>query len=50
VKANGFSHVDDERLRRIIGYVARSMDIQPEPQPRDIFRGDFLPPADDRRP
>ena len=45
VKANGFSHVDDERLRRIIGYVAKSMDIQPVPQPGDIFRGDFRLPS-----
>jgi NitT/TauT family transport system substrate-binding protein len=50
VRANGFSHVDDERLRRIIGYVAKSMDIQSAPQPGDIFRGDFLPPVDDRKP
>jgi NitT/TauT family transport system substrate-binding protein len=50
VKANGLSHVDDERLARIIGYVAKSMEIASPPRPQDIFRSDFLPPAEDRKP
>ena len=50
VKANGFSHVDDERLRRIIGYVAKGMDIESPPAPADVFRGDFLSAAGDRKP
>ena len=50
VKANGFSYVDEERLRRMIGYVVKSMEIPSAPQSGDIFRGDFLPPADERKP
>jgi NitT/TauT family transport system substrate-binding protein len=50
VKANGFSHVDDERLSRIIGYVAKAMDIQSPPPPADIFRRGLLPATDDRKP
>ena len=50
VRANGLSHVDGERLRRIIGYVAKSMEIASPPRPEEIFRSDFLPPGEDRKP
>lgn len=50
VKANGFSHVDPERLARTVGFVADAMKIKNPPAPRDIFRGDYLPPASQRMP
>ena len=49
VKANGLSHVDQARLERTIGFVAQSMGTGTPPPARDVFRGDFLPPAADRR-
>jgi NitT/TauT family transport system substrate-binding protein len=49
VRANGLNHIDNERLRRIIGYVAKSMEIASPPRPEEIFRSDFLPPREDRR-
>jgi NitT/TauT family transport system substrate-binding protein len=50
VKANGFSHVDPKRLKRTIGFVAKAMKIDNPPPPRDVFRGDYLPPASQRMP
>src|SRR5262249_26017944 len=48
VKANGLNHIDNERLRRIIGYVAKSMEIASPPRPEEIFRSGFLPPREER--
>lgn len=50
VKANGFSSVDPERLARMIGFVAKAMEVATPPKPADIYRADFLPPAADRKP
>ncbi len=49
VKANGFSHVDEERLVRTIDFVAKSMSVANPPKPSDVFRTDFLPAATSRR-
>lgn len=50
IKANGFSHVDPARLKRTIGFVAKAMKIENPPSPRDVFRGDYLPPKSQRMP
>ena len=50
VKANGFSHVTDERLARMIDFVAKASEIANPPKPGEVFRGDFLPPASERKP
>jgi NitT/TauT family transport system substrate-binding protein len=50
VKANGFSHVEGERLARMIAFVAKAMEIAEPPKPNEVFRGDFLPAASERKP
>ena len=50
VRANGFSHVDGERLARMIAFVAKAMEIDEPPKPGEVFRSDYLPPAAERRP
>jgi hypothetical protein len=50
VRANGFSHVTDERLARMIAFVAKASEIANPPKPNEVFRGDFLPPASERKP
>jgi len=50
VKANGFSHVDPKRLERTLGFVAEAMKISNPPATRNVFRADYLPPADQRMP
>jgi NitT/TauT family transport system substrate-binding protein len=50
VKANGFSHVTEERLARMIAFVAQASEIANPPNPREVFRSDFLPPASERKP
>jgi NitT/TauT family transport system substrate-binding protein len=48
VLANGLGHVDPARMARTLGFVAQSMAITPVPAVRDIYRGEFLPPASER--
>jgi len=50
VKANGFSHVDEARLGRMIEFVAKAMDVAAPPKPAEVFRSDFLPAAAERKP
>jgi NitT/TauT family transport system substrate-binding protein len=50
VKTNGFSHVEGERLARMIEFVAKAMEIAEPPKPAEVFRGDFLPAAVERKP
>jgi NitT/TauT family transport system substrate-binding protein len=50
VKANGFSHVTEERLARMIAFVAKAAQVSNPPKPNEVFRSDFLPPASERKP
>jgi len=50
VRANGFSHIDEARLARMIGFVAKASEIADPPKPGDVYRGDYLPPAEERKP
>lgn len=49
VKANGFSHIDEARLARMIGFVAKALEIADPPKPSEVFRSDFLPAAGERK-
>jgi NitT/TauT family transport system substrate-binding protein len=50
VKQNGFSHIDGERVARMIAFVSKAMEIAEPPKPSEVFRGDFLPPEAERKP
>ena len=50
VKANGFSSLPPERLARMIGFVAKAMEIATPPKPAEVYREDFLPPSAERMP
>ncbi len=48
VKANGLSYVDSARLESTIKFIAQSMGVANPPAARDVYRGEFLPPASER--
>jgi NitT/TauT family transport system substrate-binding protein len=50
VKQNGFSHLDGDRVARMIAFVAKAMAIAEPPKPSEVFRSDFLPGAAERKP
>jgi len=49
VKANGFGGVDMERLRKSIDQIALTYDFKNRPKAEDIFTGEYLPPAAERK-
>ena len=49
VKANGLSYVDPARLARAVQFVAGAMNVANPPKPSDVFRPDYLPPAETRK-
>lgn len=50
VKENGFGAIDEARLARMIGFVAKASEVAGPPKPADIYRSDFLPPVAERKP
>jgi NitT/TauT family transport system substrate-binding protein len=49
VKQNGFGGVDMARLAKSIDQIALTYEFKARPKPEDIFTGEYLPPAADRK-
>lgn len=49
-KANGFGHVDADRMKKSIEVAAEAYALKAVPKPEDIYTTRFLPPADARKP
>jgi NitT/TauT family transport system substrate-binding protein len=49
VRANGIGGVDMKRLEASIDQIAVTYDFKAKPKAEDIFTGEFLPPASERR-
>jgi NitT/TauT family transport system substrate-binding protein len=49
VKENGFGDVDMARLAKSIDQIALTYDFKNRPKAQDIFTGQYLPPAAERK-
>jgi NitT/TauT family transport system substrate-binding protein len=49
VKANGFGDVDMARLAKSIDQIALTYQFKNRPKPEDVFTGQYLPPAAERK-
>jgi NitT/TauT family transport system substrate-binding protein len=48
VRKNGFGDVDPERLRKVIGIIAKAYNLPREPSAAEVFDASYLPPLQDR--
>lgn len=48
VRKNGFGDVDPERLRKVIGIIAKAYNLPREPSVSEVFDASYLPPLQDR--
>ena len=48
VRKSGFGNVDPERLRKVIGIIAKAYNLPRQPSMEEVFDASFLPPQQDR--
>jgi NitT/TauT family transport system substrate-binding protein len=48
VRKSGFGDVDPERLRKVIGIIAKAYNLPRQPSVEEVFDASFLPPQQDR--
>jgi NitT/TauT family transport system substrate-binding protein len=48
VRKTGFGDVDPERLRKVIGIIAKAYNLPRQPSVEEVFDASFLPPQQER--